>query len=250
VTGHLARNLLVRSAQLARAVTAVRGELRVVGAWDDRLASVEVVLTPVGYPHGWQEYGGLGRVVIPRVSACRLWDALRGHPLPLRALLRHELAHAVADTHRGLIRSRRFTRAFGAPHERPGSVPFDPEHHWTPYSATDAGECFAEMFRLYLARLGRPPTRPLPAGQQRRWNFVADLCEQIRHGRRRWSWAAGGPRGLPAALHAPLALRVPPGARRRHGGAAGQSRKGHALVCLRTLSQEPRVALTPLPRLA
>ena len=173
-------------AALNRALTRVRAELDAHGLWTEAVAAVGVWLVPVGNAHGWQHYGSSGEIHVPAVSLLRLGDWVRGEYTALTDVLRHEYGHAVADTHRGLFRSRRFREAFGASHEDPSAWEYDPDLHVTEYAASDASEDFAETFMLYLRARGRLPApldRPVI---RRKWGFVRAVCGAIRHGRRRW----------------------------------------------------------------
>lgn len=104
---------LILKSQLDAENLAVAAELDALDFYDD-LEDVDVYLVSFGSAYGWQYYGSSGDIHIPCVSAVRLGDLLFGRACTsLRDVLRHEYAHAVADLHRGLIRSRRFTEAFG-----------------------------------------------------------------------------------------------------------------------------------------
>ena len=93
-------------------------------------------MVPFGFAHGWQWYGSSGDISIPRVSLSRLSDIWTGGYTSLRDVLRHEFAHAIADTHRGLFRSGDFSEAFGAAHHWNFEWEHDPEHHVSKYAAT------------------------------------------------------------------------------------------------------------------
>ena len=91
-------------------------ELEQFGFYDQRMAEVEVVLALAADAFGWQNYGGNGRIAVPAVSLARLRALFGYEKASVRDVLRHEYAHALADTHRGLMRSRKFTSAFGGSH--------------------------------------------------------------------------------------------------------------------------------------
>jgi len=161
-------------------------ELDKYGFYDDHLAEVEVYLTLAGDSFGWQNYGGNGHINVPALSLDRLRAFLGYERATLRDVLRHEYAHAVADTHRGLMRARRFTEAFVRSHASEVGVEYDKAVHVTPYAAANSGEDFAEVFMKYLKHGGRIPKRFRTPGIQLKWGFVEALADAIRQGRRRW----------------------------------------------------------------
>ena len=177
---------IITIARLNRAVVKVAGELNRHGLWDDRLREVPVVLVPVGVAYGWQWYGGSGHICIPRVSLLKLHDYFTGGYLSLAAVLRHEYGHAVADTHRGLFRSRHFTTAFGRAHEFSGRSQYDPTIHISRYAATNPGEDFAENFMHYIRCRGSLPEKLSTPAIQQKWRFISALCRTIQTGRTRW----------------------------------------------------------------
>lgn len=174
----------------SRAHAVVTSELAQQGVWDDRLERVTVWLVPFSVRcYGWQKYGSTGDICIPRVSMARIGDhVLKRQRLPLRDVLRHEWAHAIADTHRGLFRSRRFSDVFGGPHQSTKAcMPWDPEQHVSTYAATMPGEDFAEVFMLWIKHSGCLPARFRGSdGIRRRWEFIGELASAIGAGVRRW----------------------------------------------------------------
>jgi hypothetical protein len=124
----------------------VTAELHRFGLYDEPMQEVDTFLVTAGTAHGWQWYGGSGEIHIPRVSLSRLLENFRGEYTSLRDVLRHEFAHAVADTHRGLFRSSEFSQAFGGAHTWAFSWEHDPDHHVSLYAATAPAEDFAEVF--------------------------------------------------------------------------------------------------------
>ncbi len=173
--------------QLNRALARVVRELDAHGFWDSSLAQVDVRLVPFGVPYGWQRYRSSGEIDVPAVSLSRLGDLLRGSYTSLANVLRHEYAHAIADTHRGLFRSTRFSECFEAAHDDGSAFEYDPELHVTRYASKAAAEDFAEVFMLWLRHGGVMPRRfdGLPA-IERKWRFVAALSSAVRAGKKRW----------------------------------------------------------------
>lgn len=164
----------------------VIGELEKFGFYDERMARIEVYLALAGDAFGWQNYGGDGHIDIPALSLARLSSLIGYERASLRDVLRHEYAHAVADTHRGLMRSRRFTAAFGRSHGSEVASDYDRRAHVTRYAASSPGEDFAEVFMKYLKHRGRIPKRFRHPAIQRKWGFVRALARAIAAGRRRW----------------------------------------------------------------
>ena len=108
---------LVTLPRLNRALSTVITELTHFGFYDDKLSKIDVYLVPFGFAYGWQNYGSSGDICIPAISTSRL-SQLFGYPvLGLCSILRHEFAHAIADTHRGLFHSKVFTNAFSDDHD-------------------------------------------------------------------------------------------------------------------------------------
>jgi hypothetical protein len=163
---------VVTMSQLTISVRDVERELERFGFWDEKLASVEVYLVPLGYAYGWQYYGGDGSICIPAMSLCKLGDLLVHRYSSLRGVVRHEFAHAFADTHSKLITNRKFTNAFGADHDVETSMPYDPESHVTFYSSKNSSEDFAEVFSLYLKHNGRLPERLRTKTITKKWRFI------------------------------------------------------------------------------
>jgi hypothetical protein len=177
---------IVTLAELQYANDQTVAELRKFGFYDQRVVGIEVYLTLVGDVFGWQNYGGNGHINVPAVSLARLRGLIGYEKASLRDVLRHEYAHAVADTHRGLMRSRRFSAAFGGSHASEKASTYDRTLHVTAYAAANPGEDFAEVFMMFLKHKGRAPRRFRTPGIQRKWEFVRELASAIREGRRRW----------------------------------------------------------------
>lgn len=177
---------IVTLRQLSSATCDVGRELDRLGFYDAPVCGVDVYLVALGVAYGWQGYGGNGEIHVPRISWSRLSHLFSGGYTSLRDVLRHEYAHAVADTHRGLIRSERFAQAFGATHSWNSEWEYDPEHHVTSYAATATAEDFAETFMVYLRHGGRLPAHYDTIPIRRKWKFIRALGDALRRGRRRW----------------------------------------------------------------
>ena len=165
---------VVTETRLRRAVQTVRRELADLGFWDDAVADIDVYLVRAGFAYGWQWHGDGGDIEIPRYSASRLIDRLglgNGY-LPLVMVLRHEYGHAVADTHRQLVETRRFERAYWAPYDDNTAVEFDPEIYVSEYACVNCQEDFAEVFALYLKHGGRLPGKWKGTAGVEKWEVV------------------------------------------------------------------------------
>lgn len=177
---------IISSVRLNRALLKVTGELRSHGLWDARLRNVPIILVPAGIAYGWHWYGGNGEICIPRVSLLKLHDFFTGSYTSLADVLRHEFGHAVADTHRGLFRSRQFTTAFGGCHESNVRSKYDPEIHISRYSTTNPSEDFAENFMCFIRRRGILSLKHSTSAIRRKWRFIHALCRSIRCCSARW----------------------------------------------------------------
>ena len=177
---------VVTQARLDEANYEITRELATHGFYDRRVRAVDTYLVPFGFAHGWQWYGSTGEINIPRVSLSRLSHLWNGGYTSLRDVLRHEFAHAIADTHRGLFRSRLFSEAFGAAHHWDWEWEHDPEQHVSEYAATAPAEDFAETFMFYLRHDGVLPTRLLTVAIKAKWRFIEHLSVAIAKGLRRW----------------------------------------------------------------
>ncbi|MEI6236569.1 MAG: hypothetical protein WCT04_26220 [Planctomycetota bacterium] len=177
---------IITPSRLSRATQKVTRELGRHGIWTDHLREVLVMLVPVGVAYGWIWVGGTGEICIPRVSLLKLHDFFSGSYTSLADVLRHEFGHAVADTHRGLFRSRRFTAAFGRPHDSNDRSEYAQAIHISRYAATNPSEDFAENFMCFIRRQGNLPLKHSTPAIRRKWQFIDDVCRAIRRGRVRW----------------------------------------------------------------
>jgi hypothetical protein len=174
------RILLVTLTRLNRAVARVVSELDQHGLWDAALRKVEVYLVPVGFAYGWCWSGNDGYIAIPAVSGVRFYEYCRTSYTSLVDVLRHEYGHALADTHRRLVRSAQFRDAFGASYDSERKSTYDPLEHVSDYAASKPSEDFAESFMFYLKHGGRLPRRYRVSAIKTKWGFVRQLCGVIR----------------------------------------------------------------------
>lgn len=176
----------VTQSRLDQANYAVTCELDRHGFYDCSVQNVDTHLVNFGAAYGWQCYGSTGDINVPRVSLSRLSHLWNGGYTSLRDVLRHEFAHAIADTHRGLFRTSRFAEAFGAAHHWEFGWEHDPEHHVSEYAATAPAEDFAETFMFYLRHKGVLPARLEMPTITRKWRFIQRLSRAMMKGIRRW----------------------------------------------------------------
>jgi hypothetical protein len=181
------RILLVTLTRLNRAVARVISELDQHGLWDAALQKVEVYLVPAGFAYGWCWSGKDGYIAIPAVSGARLCEYFRTSDTSLADVVRHEYGHALADTHRGLIRSVHFRDTFGASYDSEKSFAYDPLEHVSEYAASKPSEDFAETFMYYLKHRRRFPRRCTAPAIKRKLAVIRQLCGAIRRGQMNWS---------------------------------------------------------------
>ena len=182
----MGRLTFVTSTRLNRAWAQVQRELNQHRFWNDRMAEIDVELCLFSSCYGWQESDGSGRIGIPVVSLSRLRDLFGGSYISLADVLRHEYGHAIADTHRGLFRSRVFTNAFGATYQNDDEWEFDSECHVSTYAASKPCEDFAETFMLYVRHNGRLPSQFDTATIRAKWKFIRQLGRVLPSGKTRW----------------------------------------------------------------
>jgi len=177
---------IITHARLNRATRKVAGELKRHRLWTNRLRNLPVVLVPVGFAHGWIWVGGTGEICIPRVSLLKMRDFFMGNYTSLADVLRHEFAHAIADCHRGLFRSRGFSTAYGSAYESKISSEYDPKIHISCYAATSPSEDFAENLMHFIRHRGNLPPKHSTPAIRRKWRFINALRREIESGRACW----------------------------------------------------------------
>ena len=158
----------------------VKAGLKKLGFWSEKLADVKVRQTYFGFSYGWQYYRGCGDIVVPKLSVSRMCDSYRGDIFPIRDVLRHEYAHAIADNHRSLVKSSKFRSAFGAAHDNLKCFHYDEQEHVSYYASDNAGEDFAETFRYYIKHKGKIPERFDTSVIRKKWDFLKHLCVRMK----------------------------------------------------------------------
>lgn len=155
-------------------------QLRAVGLYCSGMASIVTRLVPFGLDaYGWKYRGREGEINIPALSLARWPEWFGQSRVSLRDVLRHEFGHALMDLHPGLFRSRTFRDAFGSSVGAQHGWHHDPEHHITPYAATNPEEDFCETFMVWLKWNGRLPLFRYPVGVQRKLQFVNTLSTRL-----------------------------------------------------------------------
>jgi len=158
----------------------VRAELRQQGCWSDRLSAVSVRQTLFGFAYGWQYYRGCGDIIIPKFSCVRLLDRCRGVTVPVRDVLRHEYGHAVADTHRSLVKGDEFRSAFGGAHDSNKWSEYASDTHVSPYASNSISEDFAEVFMYYFKHKGAIPKAFSTPAITKKWKYIETICQKLR----------------------------------------------------------------------
>jgi len=177
---------IINLARLNRAFSTVIEELHFWKFYDEKLSKVEIYLVPFGLPHGWQNYGSNHDICIPAVSMSRLAKLLGFQACGLTDVLRHEFAHALADTHRGLFHSSVFTDAFGDTHSSKIEYEYDPFYFVSSYAAKNTSECYADVFMFFVKYKGILPARFDTLPIRRQWQFIKRLSSAIKQGKSRW----------------------------------------------------------------
>ena len=194
--------------QLNGAAAAVQGELGRLGLWneDGRLHHTDVVWCAVPqfiasdasgfFLHERFPFSELlgyepGNIYIPKwILAQGFWAQRRGS---LRDLVRHEYGHAVAFQYPSLVlRSTRFTTAFGGTYFRGKPVKGNVRDFVSAYARTQPCEDFAETFMHYVRCQGTLPKElNLPSHFgfdpiKRKWQFIAEMIKVIESGGTKW----------------------------------------------------------------
>jgi len=167
---------IINADSFKSACCVVKANLKKLGFWSKKLADVTVRQTYFGFSYGWQYYQGCGDIVIPKLSMIRFYNDCCGHgSMPLRDVLRHEYAHAIADNHRSFVKSSKFRAAFGAAHDNLKCFHYSDQKHVSPYASDNVGEDFAETFMYYIKYKGKLPTDFNTPAIRKKWNFVKHL---------------------------------------------------------------------------
>lgn len=170
---------LVTEADLARALAVAKRDFKSCGLYTRALERVPVRLTGAGEAYGY--FSERGEIEIPAWSWSRLCEQHLGRACSLEDVVRHELAHALADQHMHLIDTPRFADVFGAAYwdEWLEDVRFDPVHYVTEYATTAPCEDYAETVMVYARHRGRVSRFAARRGVMRAFRWVADLAGKL-----------------------------------------------------------------------
>lgn len=170
---------LVTEAELARALAVARRDFRSCGLYTYALEQVPVRLTGTADAYGY--FSESGEIEIPSWSWSRLLEQYVGRACSLEDVLRHELAHALADQHMALVDTPRFADIFGAAYwdEWMEDVPFDPMAYVSEYATTAPCEDFAETVMVYARHRGRVSRFAARHGVMRAFRWIAVLATQL-----------------------------------------------------------------------
>jgi hypothetical protein len=166
--------------QLKSALDSVQDELIQHHFYDHRLAKINVIwVAGYGIEYGHQQYRASGDIVIYSLSKSKLRELFGGPYVSLKDILRHEYAHAFAHTHRKLMKTAAFKKAFWTHHDDyDTSWIFDPTLFVSAYAASSAMEDFAETFMYYLEYSGILPLKFKHPAIQTKWKFISMLSKQ------------------------------------------------------------------------
>lgn len=170
---------LVTRAELDRALAVAKQDFASCGLYTPALDDVPVRLTSSGEAYGY--FSDEGVIEIPAWSWSRAWEQLDGEACCLEDVLRHELAHALADRYMELVDTPHFERVFGAGYwdEWVEHVEYDPRNYVTHYATTAPCEDFAETVMVYARHRGRVSRFAARAGVMRGFRFVASLAREL-----------------------------------------------------------------------
>lgn len=170
---------VVTQADLERALAIATRDFKSCGLYTTALAQVPVRLTAQSEAYGY--FSESGEIEVPAWSWSRLLEQCLGRTCSLEDVLRHELAHALADQHMPLVDTPRFAEVFGAAYwdEWLDEVRFDPMHYVTEYATTAPCEDFAETVMVYVRNRGRVSRFAARQGVMRAFRWVADLAGKL-----------------------------------------------------------------------
>lgn len=169
----------VTRAQLDHAVAKAKQDFASCGLYTLALEEVPVRLTTEGEAYGY--FSDAGVIEIPAWSWSRASEQSGGEACCLDDVLRHELAHALADRYMSLVDTPQFERVFGARYwdEWLEDVPYDPRQYVTRYATSAPCEDFAETVMVYARHRGHVSRFAARPGVMRGFRFVAGLARDL-----------------------------------------------------------------------
>lgn len=175
---------VVTRAQLARAVAIAKQDFASCGLYTRVLDEVPVRLTESGEAYGY--FSDEGVIEIPAWSWSRVEEQMAGEVCCLEDVLRHELAHALADRYMQLVDTPHFENVFGAAYwdEWIEDIEYDPRQYVTRYATSAPCEDFAETVMVYARHRGRISRYAARTGVMRGFRFVAALARELSPHRR------------------------------------------------------------------
>lgn len=170
---------VVTRAQLARAVAIAKQDFASCGLYTRVLDEVPVRLTESGEAYGY--FSDEGVIEIPAWSWSRVEEQMAGEVCCLEDVLRHELAHALADRYMQLVDTPQFENVFGAAYwdEWIEDIEYDPRQYVTRYATSAPCEDFAETVMVYARHRGRISRYAARTGVMRGFRFVAALAREL-----------------------------------------------------------------------
>lgn len=167
---------VVTPAQLDRAVRIAKRDFQNAGLYSRALEEIPIKLTPWGEAYGY--FSESGEIEIPAFSWSRVVERCAGEVCTLEDVVRHELAHALADRHMDLVDTEAFTRVFGAAYwdEWLEEIEYDPRDYVTQYATTAPCEDFAETVMVYVRNRGRVSRYAARRGVMRAFRYLGALA--------------------------------------------------------------------------
>ncbi len=170
---------IVTRAEVDRALAIAKQDFASCGLYTRVLDDVPVRLTSVAEGYGY--FSDQGVIEIPAWSWSRVAEQRDGEACCLEDVLRHELAHALADRYMELVDTPHFERVFGAHYwdEWLEDIEFDPRNYVTYYATSAPCEDFAETVMVYARHRGRVSRYAARHGVMRGFRFVASLAKAL-----------------------------------------------------------------------
>ncbi len=169
---------VVTLARLQRALDQAVSDFRACGLYTDALHEVPVFLVPVGVAYGW--CSATSEICIPAVSLMRLGE-IWWPRVALRDVVRHEMAHALANLYEDVVDTHGFSKVFGGGYWHTWARPpvFDPSTFVSPYATKSPAEDFAESIMVVTKYRGLVERYAKRHGVMRKLRFVQGLAQGL-----------------------------------------------------------------------